>query len=92
MNSQGTLETLQDRGLIAQAGQSSERRKAIHWRTNREFLDQFGLESLDEIYTAGRLERVFGPTYGKLGSAGKDAARVSEPTDSQPIDTKASSQ
>jgi len=92
VNSQATLETLQDRGLIAHAGQSSARRKAIHWRTTREFLDQFGLESLNEIYTAGGLERVFGPTYCKLGSAGKDAARVVEPKPLQSIDAKVSSQ
>jgi segregation and condensation protein B len=92
VNSQGTLETLKDRGLIAHAGQSSARRKTIHWRTTREFLDQFGLESLDEIFTAGRLERVFGPTYGKLGGAGKEATGIAEPTPAQAIDAKASSQ
>jgi len=55
-------------------------------------LDQFGLESLDEMYTAGRLERVFGPTYGKLGGARKEATGIAEPTPSQAIDAKASSQ
>jgi segregation and condensation protein B len=95
VNSQGTLETLQGRGLIAQAGQSSARRRTIYWRTTKEFLDQFGLESLGEMcemYTAGRLERVFGPNYRKLGSGGKDVARVAEPTPSRPIDAKVSSQ
>jgi segregation and condensation protein B len=92
VNSQGTLETLQGRGLIAQAGQSSARRKAIYWRTTTEFLDQFGLESLDEMNTADSLERVFGPTYGKLGGAGKEATGIAEPTPSQAIDAKASSQ
>jgi len=38
VNSQGTLETLQGRGLIAQAGQSSARWKAIYWRLRGSFL------------------------------------------------------
>jgi segregation and condensation protein B len=91
VNSQGTLETLKDRGLIAHAGQSSVRRKAIHWRTTREFLDQFGLESLDDMYSAGRLERVFGPTYGKLGSAGNEP-KAAHSTPLLPIDAKVTSQ
>lgn len=71
VNSQGTLDTLQGRGLIAQAGQTSARRQTIYWRTTKEFLDEFGLESLDEIYTAAQLERVFGRIYGKLGTFGQ---------------------
>ena len=82
VNSQATLETLEKRKLVAHAGQRPAGGRGSYWRTTREFLDQFGLESLDEIHAAGRLERMFGPTCGKLGNAETNSGQLSDSVDS----------
>jgi len=41
--------------------------KAVCWRTTQNFLDFFGLTTLDDLYRGNKLERFFGPVYGING-------------------------
>jgi segregation and condensation protein B len=63
VESAGTVETLQNRRLIARSVRLGPRRERI-WRTTQAFLDTFGLASLDELYIEGRMEEVFATVYG----------------------------
>ena len=67
IESAGTVQTLRNRKLIARTAHLGPRREKI-WRTTQLFLDTFGLASLDELYTEGRMEQVFASVYsGELG-------------------------
>ncbi len=73
LNSSGTIQTLEKRKLIGADPVRGGLRQVNHWQTTQRFLDEFGLESLDEIYAAGKLERVFGSVYGLAGSLNNSA-------------------
>jgi hypothetical protein len=63
--------------MIAKA-QSRGAGKATCWRTTQNFLDLFGLSSLEDLYRDNKLERIFGPVYGT-----SDSRNNSAPDDSQ---------
>ena len=67
VNSNGPLETLAKRKLIS--GDANGEGRGTYWRTTKRFLDEFGFESLDDIYASGKLERVMGQAYGLINSA-----------------------
>ena len=67
LTSTGPLDTLKKRKLIAVVSNPPRVAKSIHWQTTREFLNEFGLANLDEIYAVGKLERVFGSVFGLVG-------------------------
>ena len=73
----GTLETLKKRKLIASDSHRGESGRRTYWKTTREFLNEFGLASLDEIYAVGRLERVFGSVFGLVGDSLNNPAQNS---------------
>jgi segregation and condensation protein B len=79
VESAGTVETLQNRRLIARSARLGPRRERI-WRTTQAFLDTFGLASLDELYMEGRMEEVFATVYGAEVGAdeGADPSRDEE--------------
>jgi segregation and condensation protein B len=58
IESAGTVQTLQNRKLIARAARSGPRREK-YWRTTPLFLEMFKLKSLDELRQDGRAEEVF---------------------------------
>ena len=66
VNSNGPLETLEKRKLIS--GDAYGEGRGTYWRTTKRFLDEFGLESLDDIFATGKLERVMGQAYGLITS------------------------
>ena len=62
--SEGTVQTLHQRKLIARAARLGPRRER-YWRTTPLFLEIFQLTSLDELRTEeGRLERTFPEVFG----------------------------
>jgi segregation and condensation protein B len=62
--SEGTVQTLAHRRLIARAARLGPRRER-YWRTTPLFLETFELASLDELRTEeGRLERTFPEVFG----------------------------
>ena len=63
IESAGTVETLRNRRLIARSARLGPRRER-NWRTTQAFLDTFGLTSLDELHTEGRMEEVFATING----------------------------
>ena len=79
VESAGTVETLLNRRLIARSARLGPRRERI-WRTTQAFLDTFGLASLDELHTEGRMEEVFATVYGTEVGAdeGADPSRDEE--------------
>ena len=83
MNSQGTVETLCRRKLIAPASQLLGTGNSTYWRTTREFLERFDLESPSEM--VGYLERAVGPANGQservLGSNGTENRLKHQPAD-----------
>ena len=62
IESAGTIQTLRNRKLIARSAKLGTRRERI-WRTTPQFLETFGLASLDELYKEGRMEEVFTSVY-----------------------------
>jgi segregation and condensation protein B len=62
IESAGTIQTLRNRKLIARSAHLGPRRERI-WRTTPQFLETFGLASLDELYKEGRMEEVFASVY-----------------------------
>ena len=58
--SYGTIETLRRQRLVARSEQRVADGRAARWRTTQHFLDQFGLASLEELYRAGQIEKLFG--------------------------------
>jgi len=63
IESAGTIQTLRNRKLIARSARLGPRRERS-WRTTGQFLETFGLASLDELYKEGRMEEVFASVYG----------------------------
>jgi segregation and condensation protein B len=59
-----TLETLQKRKLIAPAPLGSGVGRARQWRTTQEFLTEFGISRIEEIYAAGKIDQIFGSDSG----------------------------
>ena len=74
VHSQGTVETLRRRKLIAPAGQPAGAGNSTYWRTTREFLERFDLESPGEM--VGYLERAVGPACGQLQKKGVDDSQA----------------
>jgi len=62
IESAGTIQTLRNRKLIARSARLGPRRERS-WRTTGQFLETFGLASLDELYKEGRMEEVFTSVY-----------------------------
>ena len=80
VNSNGPLETLEKRQLIS--GDAYGEGRGTHWRTTKRFLVEFGLESLDDIYATGKLERVMGQAYGLITGLNNSASNASQPQES----------
>ena len=72
VDSNGPLQTLAKRKLIS--GDAYGKGRGTYWRTTKRFLDEFGLESLDDIYATGKLERVMGQAYGLISSLNNSAS------------------
>jgi segregation and condensation protein B len=49
VNSDGVMRTLQSKGLIEEAGRSESIGKPILYATTQDFLQHFGLKSLDDM-------------------------------------------
>ena len=64
IESAGTIQTLRNRKLITRTARRGPRRESI-WRTTPQFLEMFGLASLDELYKEGRMEEAFPSVYGE---------------------------
>lgn len=76
----GVLKTLLDRKLIAVAGRKNVLGKPMMYKTTREFLVQFGLNSLAELPTLKEFEEL-----GRLAlSDGEDESTPEAPTGGQP--------
>jgi segregation and condensation protein B len=72
----GVLKTLLDRKLIAAAGRKDVLGKPILYKTTREFLTQFGLNSLAELPTLKEFEELgrFAFNEGEDGNPAQEAA------------------
>jgi len=76
IESAGTIETLRNRKLIARSARLGVRRERT-WRTTPQFLETFGLASLDELYKEGRMEEVFASVYsGEFGAGDIEPVQV----------------
>lgn len=75
----GVLKTLLDRKLIATAGRKSVIGKPMMYKTTREFLIQFGLNSLAELPTLREFEEL-----GRLALTDSDETAVEMPAVSAP--------
>jgi len=62
VKSEGTVQTLRNRRLIARSVRPGPNREKL-WKTTALFLETFGLASLDELYQDGRMEAVFPSMY-----------------------------
>jgi segregation and condensation protein B len=80
----GVLKTLLDRRLIAAAGRKNVLGKPIMYKTTREFLVQFGLNSLAELPTLKEFEEL-----GRMALTDEEVTAAPEPA--QPAPTKAES-
>ncbi len=83
MQGAGVLKTLLDRKLIAAAGRKNVVGKPILYKTTREFLIQFGLNSLTELPTLKEFEELgrFALSEARRiqsGSAARKSAASSE--------------
>jgi segregation and condensation protein B len=76
VNTGGPLQTLVKRKLILADAYGEGR--GTYWRTTKRFLDEFGLESLDDIFATGKLERVMGQAYGLITSRNNSASNQSQ--------------
>lgn len=70
----GVLKTLLDRRLIATAGRKNVMGKPMMYKTTREFLIQFGLDSLAELPTLKEFEEL-----GRLALTDEEVTPTSEP-------------
>ncbi len=66
VGSSGVVRTLLERRLIRIAGRKKVVGKPFLYRTTREFLMHFGLESLDDLPPLEEFEEVFGPVETSL--------------------------
>jgi segregation and condensation protein B len=73
-----TLETLQKRKLIASVWTHDEVGRSKYWRTTEEFLNEFGLGSIEEVYAAGKIERLFGPVFALMENGLNNSAQNAE--------------
>ncbi len=80
----GVLKTLLDRKLIAAAGRKNVLGKPIMYKTTREFLIQFGLNSLAELPTLKEFEEL-----GRFALTEEEPAgeRVPQPDEQPSIET-----
>jgi segregation and condensation protein B len=78
VTSLATLETLQKRKLIASVSTYDEAGRSKYWRTTEEFLNEFGLGSIDEVYAAGKIERLFGPVFAIMENGLNNSAQNAE--------------
>jgi segregation and condensation protein B len=77
----GVLKTLLERRLVRIAGRKKIVGKPFLYRTTREFLMHFGLESLEDLPPLEEFEEVFGSDDAGLGS---QAAEFREPAVAEP--------
>ena len=86
VNSDGPLQTLAKRKLIS--GDAYGEGRGMCWRTMKRFPDEFGLESLDDIYATGKLEQVVGQAYGLIGNLNNSASNGNQSQESSLSDLK----
>ena len=65
VESAGTLQTLRTRKLIARTAHRGPHREK-YWRTTPLFLETFKLNSLDELYQDGALQKLFPSVYSSV--------------------------
>jgi len=65
VESAGTLQTLRIRKLIARTAHRGPHREK-YWRTTPLFLETFKLNSLDELYQDGALQKLFPSVYSSV--------------------------
>jgi segregation and condensation protein B len=81
IESAGIIQTLRNRKLIARSAHLGPRRERI-WRTTPQFLETFGLATLDELFKEGRMEEVFASVYSaEVG--GEQRAALPEDADTE---------
>ena len=83
----GVLKTLLDRKLVAAAGRKNVLGKPMMYKTTREFLVQFGLNSLAELPTLKEFEEL-----GRLALSDSEEPPQSAPVQQQLVDMNASSE
>lgn len=82
----GVLKTLLDRKLIATAGRKNVIGKPIMYKTTREFLIQFGLNSLAELPTLKEFEELGRLAFSDSEETPASAAEaVPQPAEAEPI-------
>lgn len=69
IESTATLQTLRDRKLVGRTAQLGPHREK-YWKTTPLFLKTFGLESIDDLYMDGALQKTFPSMY--VGVEGED--------------------
>jgi segregation and condensation protein B len=75
----GVLKTLLDRKLVAAAGRKDVLGKPILYKTTREFLIQFGLNSLAELPTLKEFEELGRLALSDSEEAPSDSAAIEQP-------------
>jgi len=75
----GVIATLLDRKLITTAGRKQVIGRPILYRTTKEFLMRFGLNSVTELPSMEEFEKLGDPQAGLFPAAPEDAAPASEP-------------
>lgn len=75
----GVLKTLLDRKLIATAGRKNVMGKPMMYKTSREFLVQFGLNSLAELPTLKEFEELGRMAFAEDEGTAKDGREVQQP-------------
>ena len=83
VESAGTLQTLRTRKLIARTAQRGPRREK-YWRTTPLFLETFKLDSLDDIYKDGALQKLFPSVYSSVIDEDDGQAEIQEPPSPAP--------
>jgi len=68
--------------------ESKRHSRGTYWRTTKRFLEEFGFESLDDIYATGKLERVMGQAYGLIASRNNSASNGMKSQESSPSNLK----
>ncbi len=80
--SRGTLDTLLEAGWVRPRGRRRTPGRPVTWGTNEAFLDQFGLENLDDLPGIGELKAAglldTRPAIAALGASGKLAQLAAE--------------
>ena len=76
VNVSGVLKTLLDKRLIRIAGRKPVVGNPFLYRTTREFLMHFGLQSLDDLPPLEEFEETFGADFAAAEGAGQEEADV----------------